>query len=159
MHMATTLLLMRHADAISALTADMPLSEKGKITQEKMCAFLKLNGYRLHHIYTSTLLRAKQTAEIIGNTFHCIAEEEKKLGSHFDEEYLLALIPEPAENQTIAFVGHAPTLYLFAKRLLEGNYTPPDIERSGALVLRFDESIGFGKACFVTYYSPRNTTM
>jgi len=155
--MTTKVLLIRHAKPQNTSSYDdlVPISEEGRRIQKKMSEHLQAEGFSPDRIFHSPLLRAKETAEILSEVFDSPLQELDELGSFFNEEKLLALIPEATVNKTIFMVGHAPTLGLFANRLTGKNLVS-DIERSGAIVLEFSGDIGFGKAQFVEYFSPRN---
>lgn len=121
-----------------------------------MSAFLFSLGFHPTRIFHSPLLRAEQTAEILGETFHIQPEVESALSYDFDEQALLKKIPDPKLNQTLIFVGHMPSLLLFAHALVGKPFLPGEMARSGTVVLEFEKEIGFGKASFITYYPPES---
>lgn len=155
--MATKLLLIRHAKPEDHLTDTLrQLSKDGRLIQKKMSAFLLSKGFHPSCILHSPLLRAEETAEILGETFHIQPEVETALSYDFDEQALLKKIPDPKLNETIIFVGHMPSLLLFAHALVGKPFLPGEIARSGTVVLEFEQEIGFGKAHFITYYPPES---
>ena len=151
--MATQVLLIRHALAEDSLN-DSQLSSQGRLIQEKMSSFLVDQGLNISRILHSPLLRAKETAEILSAAFHVKPEEENALSYDFDSDSLLKKIPDPKHNKTIILVGHMPSLMHFAHALVGKAFLPGEIARSGVVVLKFDDSIGYGKAHYIAYYSP-----
>lgn len=78
--------ILRHGEAISNVKDivsswpekfENPLTEKGKIQVEKIVTRLKENNIDL--IFSSDILRAKQTAEILGEKLKIIPEYDKRL--------------------------------------------------------------------------------
>lgn len=130
------------------------ISKEGRLIQKKMSEHLKSQGIVPNQILHSPLKRTKETAAILGEVFHLIPKETPELGLSFREKVLLNEIPDPKLNQTIMMVGHAPTLLYFTNLLL-GQRCPIDgIERSGVVILKFHDTVGFGKAEYVNYISP-----
>jgi phosphohistidine phosphatase len=154
--MTTAVLLIRHAkpQAWGSFDDDLrPISDEGRLIQKKMGEFLKAKGYKPDAILHSPLLRAKETAQVLSEVFNISLEETAELGFVFNQNALLEMIPE---NKTLFMVGHAPSLGHFANLLTGKPCIPGEIERSGVIVLEFDDDIDFGKAKFVHYYSPAN---
>ena len=159
--MTTTLILIRHAkpeeESESGIAMDdftQPISQEGQLIQEMMSQKLKGLGYRPNVIFCSPLVRTKMTAEILGEAFQLAPINDDNLMLHGDDLKLIATLPDPALNQTIILVGHGPSLLRLANRLV-GKATPIyTIDRSGALVIRFDGEVAVGKAQFVEYVQP-----
>lgn len=120
----------------------------------RMSEHLKAQGVRPSRILHSPTTRTQQTAEILGEVFGVAPVEEKALGFMGDEAELLKKIPDPALDETIIMVGHAPTLMHFAYLLTNRGSLNELLKSSGTLILTFDESIGFGKAKFIEYIKP-----
>lgn len=117
--MIKTLVLVRHAHALSAFAAHVqsdvlrPLSSEG---QEK-AAFTaqRLKELNLQHarILTSPLLRAKQTAQIIGKELACSVEGTVHLdGMHSDEDVRDFLCKQLQTVDALIAVGHNPNISL-----------------------------------------------
>jgi phosphohistidine phosphatase len=133
-----------------------PISQEGREIQEKMSLLLKAQGYAPKQILFSPYMRTKQTAEILAELFNISPEMEPTLGLFFDEIELIKKIPDPATNQTIFMVGHAPSLLRLANRLVGRSCPIYEIDRSGAIILQFDEKVDFGIAKFQKYLSPND---
>lgn len=124
--MIKTLVLVRHAHALSSFAAQVqsdalrPLSPEG---QEK-AAFTarRLKELKLQHarILTSPLLRAKQTAQIIGKELAFPVEETPLLdGLHSDEDVRDFLYEQLQATDTLIAVGHNPNIS-YVNHLLSG---------------------------------------
>jgi phosphohistidine phosphatase len=156
--MNTIVVLIRHTllDSNSSVFDDssVSISSVGENIQLRMCKLMLKKGLVPDKIYHSPLLRTTQTAKIIGDFYKTPITSESALGESFDEKNLLKLIPQPFINSTIFFIGHGPSLSRLASFLSSDHNFSGQIARSGALVLKFENSIEAGKAKFVDYYSP-----
>jgi len=155
--MTTRLVAIRHAKPLSEGYAEdslRPLAEEGKAVQRIVTQKIKEGGIKPDVILCSPLLRAQQTAEIIGETFDIPVQDELALGDQFDSHKLLDFLPPPDHNQTIVFVGHAPTLAEFVNQLVGEVALPNGLSKSEAAVVEFDNTIGFGKGKFIGVYQP-----
>jgi phosphohistidine phosphatase SixA len=134
------LILSRHApqnmDALQAL------SSEGKKLLGKMIRHLKMEGYAPEYIYASPSLRTKETAEIISEAFHCPLEVEEAL-KRYDAQKLLEIV-KAFPQETLLFVGHAPTITEFAQSLV--SEPVPEIGLASALIFRVDKS----KRCLIS---------
>jgi phosphohistidine phosphatase len=131
------LIVIRHG----AYTSDGSLSVEGRLAIGELAN--RLQGEGIKRIYTSPLLRAVQSAEIIGEALQVPVEEEPALGDDFQEEVLLERIVE-----TIALVGHMPTLAHLVERLVGARVLPHGIGKGGCVILTFEGQIGWGQAKF-----------
>ncbi|MEX1013172.1 MAG: histidine phosphatase family protein [Waddliaceae bacterium] len=138
--MVTTVIASRHAKAKTQGYADAdlyPLSEEGIEKQNKVALALKNAGYIPTKIYSSPLLRARQTADIFSTLYNIPFEELPALGTEFDGERLCTFIPPPELNQTVLLVGHAPTLAHWINQLI-GDEQLPGLSTSSAAILTID---------------------
>lgn len=148
----TQLIVIRHGAQVHAGYGDdalKVLSEEGRITQRKVAMKLKEEGVTPTLILTSPLIRAVQSAEILGEVLEAPVEEEAALGAEFDEEALLNRLPPPEKGETLIMVGHMPTLADFVERLVGERVLPHGIGKSGVVKLLFPKEIGWGKAQLV----------
>jgi phosphohistidine phosphatase SixA len=147
------LVLLRHAlQEVSATEESPTLSLKGKKQQQSTNQYLLEAGVRLGCIYCSPVLRAKETAKMVGECFSCPVIIEEALGSNFSEERLLEILQD-SPHEAICFVGHAPTLPEFA-RLLVGQTPVPEIGRSSALIIDVEKKDGNLECRPVQYITP-----
>lgn len=151
--MPTTLVAVRHGKPVTEGYFDpdlYPLSKEGKIKQKEIVKRLKKDDVVADVIYSSPLLRAVQTAEIIAEAYDLEVNEIKAL-NEFDEDELLQLL-FLHKNKTVFFIGHAPTLAYFVNKLVGEDVLEEGLERSSAAILEFEYDIDYGKAKFIKYY-------
>ena len=116
--------LMRHAHAIEGAPgladADRWLSGKGRKVARKMAAWLAKPKRRPHAIWTSPLVRAVQTAEILAGACELIEEVSVsgELSPERDPGDLLRVLAAHQGPSPIVLVGHEPSLSLIATSLL-----------------------------------------
>ncbi len=152
--MTTRLIVIRHAAPVSNGHADdalKTLSKEGRLAQLKLAERLKAEGIIPKIIFTSPLIRAVQSAEILGEFLHVPVQEEPALGEYFDEAVILDHLPSPEHEETIALVGHMPTLAMLVEKLAGSRVLPDGIAKSGAVILEFEDKIGWGQAKFKSY--------
>lgn len=122
------LYLVRHAIAVDRTTpgvvsdAARELTPDGIQKMRRHASALRRLGAQVSEIWTSPLIRARQTAEILADTFdpRPPIEVVKSLepSGHFEE--LLTRFEAAADRQAIALVGHEPFLGEFASFLIGG---------------------------------------
>lgn len=155
--MTTTLILVRHGKPDTgdgSNRTDPPLSSEGDRSLQKLAQFLGTKGYKPDRILCSPLKRAKQSAEAIARVTPSLIEESEALGGNFDQEALLEKLPNPNEDRTIYFVGHDPTLTLFAHNLVGEKILPTGLSKSGCVIIAFDSTIAVGKGRKIAYHHP-----
>jgi len=118
------LYLVRHAEAIerSATTPDAAryLTPRGRVAFRKIARRVREAGIAPVVIFTSPLLRAVQTAEILAERLKhggpvVVAKE---LSPGFDDRALRSLLADAGNPAEAAFVGHEPDLGDLAATLL-----------------------------------------
>ncbi|MGE5246941.1 MAG: SixA phosphatase family protein [Verrucomicrobiota bacterium] len=118
------LYLVRHAEAIER-SADLPdgvrfLTPKGRSAFRKIARRARKAGMAPEAIFTSPLLRAVQTAEILaerlGHEGPVLVARELSPG--FDDRALRTVLRRAGNLQEAAFVGHEPDLGDLAAALL-----------------------------------------
>jgi phosphohistidine phosphatase len=100
-----------------------PLTEKGKNKMEQIAAGLAAMEIDFTHIFSSPLVRAQQTAEILQNVLKI---------DHLDETDLLVPVADPAaiipflnklpDSADVALVGHEPHVSDLLSYLLTGQH-------------------------------------
>ena len=114
------LYFLRHADALDgADDAARPLSPHGKKEALEVGRFLKRAGIEFDAAYSSPLVRAKETAEIVldvcGSTkLDLTAALLNETSEAIFEEWL----KEIPDAKHVCLVGHAPSLAQWVRRLL-----------------------------------------
>ncbi len=158
--MLLRIVAIRHAKPKSEGYADetlRPLSEEGISIQNKMTQHLKGLAIAPHIIYSSPLIRARETAQIISSHFDDLPVISiDALGYDFDSEQILSKMPEPVENKTVFLVGHTPTLGEFVNRLVGEIVIPTGLSKSGAAIVDFRSTPTPGTGEFVGYYTPQS---
>lgn len=115
--MTKTLVLVRHAHALSALDAHVqsdalrPLSPQGRQKAAETAARLKSMDLHPTRILTSPLLRAKQTADILSQALQCPAQTAVQLDGLYSEQTVKAfLLQQLQTDTTLVVVGHNPNI-------------------------------------------------
>lgn len=132
-------LLMRHGEAVEGrgLPDDVRwLTDKGRARTRRVAALLQDEGVRFDRIFTSALVRAVQTAEILASCggFEGPVEVHEPLG-HMGRLSGLSALDEH-DAGLWALVGHEPSMGMYASKLL-GRPFPP-FRKSAVLMLRRD---------------------
>lgn len=117
-------ILMRHAHAIEAARGlpdvDRWLTGKGRRVARRVASWLARPKRRPRAIWTSPLVRAVQTAEIVAG--ECELESEVSVCSELapgrDPGELLRVLAQHQGPAPLALVGHEPSLSLIATSLL-----------------------------------------
>lgn len=128
--------LLRHADAGDSATwvgddADRPLSKKGRRQARRLGRHLDDLGVKVDILLTSPLIRAADTARLVGKQIGVKPSEDQRLAGGFDAAGFRELVrdldgPAPA----VMLVGHDPDLSSMASWLANA----PLALRKGALV-------------------------
>ncbi|HEY4116946.1 MAG TPA: phosphohistidine phosphatase SixA [Byssovorax sp.] len=137
------LFIVRHGEAVGEAPGlgdeGRFLTEKGRRVTRRVARFLaKKPGRRPAEIWTSPLVRAVQTAEILaevsGVRAGVVAKAELAPGR--DPGDLLALLAAHAPSGPIALVGHEPSLSVLASSLLGKGFA--GLRKSAVLALKWD---------------------
>ncbi len=117
------LYLLRHGPAGNRdnWTADdylRPLTQKGEHTMHAAAAGLKALDPTLDTLLTSPLVRARQTAEIVGEVFHLQVNEHEALSPGFGLAQLAGLLTIFTEARGLMLVGHEPDFSTLIGRLI-----------------------------------------
>lgn len=138
---AATIILVRHADRSSAMSADAPLSPAGEERAAQLALVLKDSGIR--RIFVTELRRTRQTAQPIAIRLHL----QPVIIPQQDTNALVTELRKLAPEETVLVVGHANTVPLIVDRLGAGPASPmADSEYDRLTVLFLDA----GKARAVT---------
>lgn len=163
------IILIRHGEAVEAAPglgdAGRWLTVKGRKTTRKVAKWLdKRSARRPTQIWTSTLVRAVQSAEIIarevGLKSEVVAQAELLPGA--DPNALLRLIGTYQGAGPLALVGHEPSLSLFARLLIGGDVSLPGLKKSGVYCIGFTPAVSEDKpadVCFRFGLTPKDMTV
>jgi phosphohistidine phosphatase len=125
------LYLIRHAIAVPHGTPgvaddDRPLTAKGIRRMRRVVRGLAALGIQLDEIWTSPLIRARHTAELVGEGLSMTQtpREVPALAPGGDPRMIGVELSERPENASIALVGHEPDMGTLAGWLLTGRAEP-----------------------------------
>jgi phosphohistidine phosphatase len=114
--------LVRHGEAVAeAAHPRRPLNDQGRAEVERVARAAAKKGVRIHQIFHSGKVRAKETAEVLDRHLSpsnglC---EIRGLGP-LDDPLLARAEAEAAEN-SVMLVGHLPHLSRLASLLISGD--------------------------------------
>jgi broad specificity phosphatase PhoE len=112
---AATIILVRHAERISGMSADALLSPAGEERARQLSDVLK--DAQVQRIYVTEVRRTQQTAVPIAERLHLkpivIAKD--------DIDALVSQLQKSGANETVLVVGHADTVPVIIKRLGAGS--------------------------------------
>ncbi len=100
---------------------ERPLTEEGRKKMERIARGLRNMKVTFSHLYSSPLVRAQQTAEIVGKkiTVQTFAQTDL-LVPEADPARLLPFLNEHEEEAALALVGHEPHVSSLLSFLLAG---------------------------------------
>ena len=141
------LYLIRHADALAlgerGITNDeeRPLSEPGEVQAEAAARAFLTKGIVLDKLYTSPLVRARQTAEILLRIWskpELILENCDPLAPGGKPRKLSKAIMKGG-GEKVGLVGHMPDLGDYAAWLLGNKKAQIDLAKAGTLMITCGE--------------------
>ena len=112
---AATIILVRHAERISAMSADSLLSPAGEERAQQLSAVLK--DAQIQRIYVTEVRRTQQTAAPIAERLHLTPIVIAK--NNMDA--LVSQLQKSGADETVLVVGHTDTVPLIIKRLGAGS--------------------------------------
>jgi phosphohistidine phosphatase len=120
------ILFVRHATANPAGRggdAARKLTDKGIQEARMLAGALEAMGVSADKVLTSPLVRAAQTAAILGQRMGAAVGETDLLGPGGDRDELRSVLKQLAAEgvQTVALVGHTPTLEQMIGELIAGS--------------------------------------
>ena len=116
--------LVRHSEAVDRVPpmpdAARHLSARGRVSFREMALRFRDAGGQPTRIFTSPLIRAVQTAEILAETLRYNGDviPDPRLSPGFDVEKLASVLDDCRSEREVAFVGHEPDLGDILTRLL-----------------------------------------
>ena len=96
------------------------LTDKGVANTKQAAQVIKALGLKLDHLYTSPLVRAQQTAEIVGKALGIKPEIREEVGLGFSITAVAALTHDLAPTSEVCFVGHEPSFSTTVASLIGG---------------------------------------
>jgi phosphohistidine phosphatase len=156
------LYLIRHAHALAlgerGITedADRPLSERGEEQAAAAATALQKHDAVPDLLFTSPLLRARQTAEILQRTWSR-SELTVEICEDLEPEARprkLSRFLLKQEGAKIGLVGHMPHLGDFAAWLIGSKKAQVELAKSGVALLRCGEAPGKGMGVLQLLVTP-----
>ncbi len=107
------LYFLRHAHAGDGATWQgddtvRPLTHKGERQAERLGRFLADSGFRPDALVASPLARARQTAEVVGETLRVPVRIDDRLSAGLGLAELESLLVELDDPERVMLVGHDP---------------------------------------------------
>lgn len=157
------LFLVRHTEAIDYETESVRNDENRYITPKgrkiSMTVFkaLKEELAELDKVFTSPLIRAVQTAEILAVVlkYKNDIEVANELIVPTPATKVLQLLKRNSIFKSIALVGHEPMMSSLVQSLSDRNNYDVPFKKSGVCYIDFDVEKETGK--FIWYYNPRTS--
>jgi phosphohistidine phosphatase len=115
-----TIYFLRHADAEDFVDSDFTrkLTPKGHDQAERVGKFCKQNGIKPEVFLTSPLVRARETAEIVGKKIGVDPVIADWLACGMTPETLIAQLEPLTTKSSVLLVGHEPDLSAAVSHLL-----------------------------------------
>jgi phosphohistidine phosphatase len=149
------LYILRHAIAVPRGTPgykdeDRPLTKDGIRKMKAAAAGMRKSGLEFGLLLSSPYLRARQTAEIVGDAFKLDVEVWEPLIPTVGHRVLIAkLVKAPEDN--VLLVGHEPHLSEFVSLLICGN-TDAQIElKKGSLCKLRSDHLVYGRCAMLEW--------
>jgi len=108
---AATIILVRHAERASAMTAGAALTPAGEKRARQLATILR--DAHIQAIFTTEVRRTQQTAEPTAQEFHL----QPVVIPQKETDTLLARLKALPEGETVLVVGHADTVPAIVQRL------------------------------------------
>lgn len=152
--------LIRHAEAIDYETDSVKedeyrfITSVGRKVTGNVFKELKEEFNELEKIFTSPLIRAVQTAEILGAVINFKNEVElvNELRNESSSASLLELIKKNSNLKSVALIGHEPKTSVLVK-MFSGKKDLTDFRKSSVCLIEFDSRHLNGK--FIWYFDSK----
>lgn len=133
------LYIMRHGpaenSAPSGRDGDRPLSEAGRARTMAVARELERRGQRPQRIFSSPLVRARQTADIVAGVFGCAIDVRDELAPSESAPDIVRQV-ESTSLERLLLVGHAPDVSILTAELIGKRGSAPGFEP--AMVVAID---------------------
>ncbi|MBZ5513389.1 MAG: phosphohistidine phosphatase SixA [Acidobacteriia bacterium] len=158
------LYIMRHGIAVDrgspgfSEDAKRPLTPEGKKKMREITAGLVRAGFDLDWIVTSPLVRAAETAEIVGEEMGGRVPRDScdALGPGGSPEALLTFLAKQPSRRRVMVIGHEPDLSELAARLVgAGRHAHLALKKGGCCLITFVEFPPKSPGQLVWWLTPR----
>src|SRR5918995_6950725 len=128
--------LVRHGEAVSqAVNGQRPLTPGGRRDVERIGQAAAERGIQPSQIFHSGLLRAQQTADILGERLGPIEGVRELVGLRPDDDPVIAKAELESSTVSLMLVGHLPHIRRLASFLVAGDADRELVEFAPATVL------------------------
>jgi phosphohistidine phosphatase len=152
---------LRHAEAADGMSDDIrPLTRKGQDQACAMGTFLAERGIAFDAAFTSPLVRAVETAEIVlaltqGKKSQVKLQTTDRLLNETGARQFEAWLKELGDCKEVLLVGHNPSLTERVARLLGAQASASlDLSKGALAVVKLDRALG---ASLKMYLTPKQT--
>src|SRR6266571_416488 len=137
-----------------------PLTSAGMEEMKEIARGLRELVKKIDLLVTSPLVRAVQTAEIVGAAYDVpVSETTTSLSPDSDPEEFERWCAELGDVKRVAIVGHEPHLTTLVTWLLTGEEDPViELKKGGACLLEFDSGIKNGAGILTWLITPGQLT-
>lgn len=139
------LILVRHAEAGERNPEQWPdddlrpITADGRRKQAACARGMKRLGIVAEHLWTSPLLRAVQTADVLAEVLGMNpAEQSDALGHGCSAQTICQLVGELPPEASVMLVGHEPSFSHAAASLIGRGDSDLDLKKSGVIGIEFD---------------------
>lgn len=134
------LYFFRHAEAEPG-SATLPdharqLTKRGIERTRHAASVLKSLGIKSVYLYSSPLVRARQTADILAETLGVEVVERTEVGPGFNAQAVAVLVRDARQDDEIMFVGHEPDFSATVSALIGGGWV--DMKKGGLARIDID---------------------
>ena len=128
--------LVRHGEAVSqAVNGQRPLTPAGRRDVERLGRAAAQRGIQPSQIFHSGLLRAQQTADILGESLGPVEGVRELVGLRPDDDPVIAKAELETSTVSLMLVGHLPHLSHLASFLVAGDADRELVEFAPATVI------------------------
>jgi phosphohistidine phosphatase len=143
------LFLLRHGDASQEAFSDRqrPLSEEGKISILRVAKYLTDENIRVTKIITSPLLRAWQTALIIGDNFKISEgiQESEYLLPESNPADIISELKSFRDDEKVLLVSHQSFLGILISQLICKGFANIEVRKASLACVETEQPVSSGK--------------
>ena len=128
--------LVRHGEAVSqTINGERPLTPDGRRDVERLGHAAAKRGIQPGQIFHSGVLRAQQTAEILGESLGPVEGVRESFGLRPDDDPVIAKAELESSIVSLMLVGHLPHISRLASFLVAGKADQELVQFAPATVL------------------------
>jgi phosphohistidine phosphatase len=150
------LYLLRHGEASHEL--ERPLSADGKLAVSRVAKYFNDENILLTKIITSPLLRAWQTAQIIGDSFKISEsiQESEYLLPESNPSDIIRELKSFNEDEKVLLVSHQPFLGFLISHLICKEFAKIEVRKASLSCVEIEQPVSVGKGVLKFLINPEN---